>query len=178
MVDRCQGSHGGSKKGDEYPSLLGEGRCGQEAGPGAGQCGRRAPAVPPGAAAPGWGSCARPPAVSLASDPFQNVHLWSLCPGFTNPRREGRRMPCRSIAHRNSSHPPPERRLLELSARAPHTRTDGCLSSCSCGHSCLPRLSPGPCRSWSLARAWPHVLLPSGPRFWSLCNGLFEPGKL
>lgn len=42
------------------------------------------------------------------------------------PEGEGRRMPCRSIAHRNNSHPPPERRILELPAQAQHTRTDGC----------------------------------------------------
>lgn len=60
-----------------------------DADPELGSVGRRAPAVPPGAAARDWGRHARPPAVSLSSDPFQNFHLWSLCSGFTNPRGGG-----------------------------------------------------------------------------------------
>lgn len=60
-----------------------------DADPELGSVGRRAPAVPPGAVARDWGRRARPPAVSLSSDPFQNFHLWSLCSGFTNPRGGG-----------------------------------------------------------------------------------------
>ena len=91
IVDRGQGSHGGSKKGDQHPSLRGEGRRGREAGGCLTQTrswavlAGRPQSFPPGAAARDWGSRARPPAVSLSSDPFQNFHLWSLCSGFTIP---------------------------------------------------------------------------------------------
>lgn len=147
----------GSENGDEHPSLRAEGRCEQEAGgcltqtrswavlAGGPQPSPKAPLLEAGAAVPG-------PLLFPSHLTHSRTSIFGHCVlDSLIPEGKGRRMACRSVAHRNNSHPPPERWLLELPARAPHTRTDGCLSVCSCGHSCLLPRSPVPCRSQSLA---------------------------
>lgn len=185
IVDRGQGSHGGSKKGDQHSSLQGEGRRGREAGGCLTQTrswavlAGRPQSFPPGAAARDWGSRARPPAASLSSDPIQSFHRWSLCSGFTNPGAGGE-----------------EDALQVCSSQEQQPSTPGTLAPGAPGlgrtHSdrwmfvrmqLRPQLS-APAQPGALQEPVPGsrvtlcVLFPSGPQFWPLCNGLFEPGKL
>ena len=185
IVDRGQGSHGGSKKGDQHPSLRGEGRRGREAGGCLTQTrswavlAGRPQSFPPGAAARDWGSRARPPAVSLSSDPFQNFHLWSLCSGFTNPRGVGEEdaLQARSSQEQQPSTP---RTPAPGAPGLGRTHSDRWMFV---RMQLRPQLS-APAQPGALQEPVPGsrvtlcILFPSGPQFWPLCNGLFEPGKL
>ena len=86
---------------------------------------------------------------SHVSDPFQKLHLWSLCSGSTNPgggrggTLGGR---CHDLQVCCSQRSYPGTLALGAPGPVPRARADGCLSSCSCDHSCLLRPSPVPCR--------------------------------